>query len=871
MKPIQEVLVLHHSHTDIGYTHPQPVLWELENRYIDLAIQLCERSESWLEPSRMRWTCEVTAPVMRWLDQAPERQVERFRRLVRAGQIGFGAMYLNVTPLYSAEQLVRSLYPIKLLREEFGAKVSVAINHDVNGLPWPLTQFLLDAGVEAVFMGINIHSGGAPMPRPRGFWWEGSDTRRILAFNAEHYQNFDRRMNTGEGTIEAMAEGMEKYLQQLEEQDYPYDFLYMSATHPRFADNNSPNPRLLELVKQWNDEGREPLIRFATPEMVAERLRAQPSETLARYRGDWTDYWNFGCASSAHETKLYRIASNRLAAADLLQGKLLDTDSRTADRSRQAYEHLQFYGEHTWGADRSVSHPHFDGVTAQWNHKSEHAYKTWTLSTMLLRDAMDGFNWEAKFGDPVKGILFFNPAPVERKVFAQIPKSWREGTWTHSAMGVHRLDVDREDLHAENSETVGPIELPANGYRIVPIAKLQPAVEVEGLVSGENFIESPFHRLEFDPNTGKVLSLLDKGSHRQLLNPDGPWSFFELVRESVDEEKHTPDPTWRGRESFFDYGWGPLWNDGSGWKPDWPAKRSGPNRLTGHVIIQGPDRLTLVRSWEMEGLREVFQKIDLSAHRNAIGLSTTFYMEVVADPEAYYLVFPTSFDASWRAHFDTAGLPTELDAEQIPGCCRDWVTVDRWAALHDDSHGVHLSCLDAPLVQIGDFNFAKHQAEVPRKENPLLLAWLTNNYWNTNFKASQPGHLEFRYELRTFDRFDPFQAALWGLESTLPVASHPITKGDGETSGSLVHLEGEGVVLLQYRKSQTRDGFILRLLNTRAEKAMSKIVIPTDPLSRAFRTNALEEELAQLTLGNPKNQLEIELEARSIADLKLLK
>ena len=63
MQKINEILVLHHTHTYIGYTHTQPVFWELSRRFIDEAIDLGEQTADWPEASRMRWTCEVTAPV----------------------------------------------------------------------------------------------------------------------------------------------------------------------------------------------------------------------------------------------------------------------------------------------------------------------------------------------------------------------------------------------------------------------------------------------------------------------------------------------------------------------------------------------------------------------------------------------------------------------------------------------------------------------------------------------------------------------------------------------------------------------------------------------------------------------------------------
>ena len=94
-----------------------------------------------------------------------------------------------------------------------------------------------------------------------------------------------------------------------------------------------------------------------------------------------------------------------------------------------------------------------------------------------------------------------------------------------------------------------------------------------------------------------------------------------------------------------------------------------------------------------------------------IDLSARFLKEDVRSPEAIYFAFPLNLPANWRAHFDTAGVPTELDAEQIPGSCRDWVTTETFASVHQPDFGVTLYCPDVPAIvfQVADRPSNSHQ------------------------------------------------------------------------------------------------------------------------------------------------------------------
>src|SRR5258708_25839025 len=106
---IKELLVLLHTHVDLGYTHPQPVVWELHDRYLEEALDLCERTSDWPEPCRMKWTCELTCTFLHWLERAPQARVHRLHALVRNGQISLGATSAHWMLPLPKDLLVESL------------------------------------------------------------------------------------------------------------------------------------------------------------------------------------------------------------------------------------------------------------------------------------------------------------------------------------------------------------------------------------------------------------------------------------------------------------------------------------------------------------------------------------------------------------------------------------------------------------------------------------------------------------------------------------------------------------------------------------------------------------------------------------------
>ncbi|MCL5998138.1 MAG: hypothetical protein M1546_19110, partial [Chloroflexi bacterium] len=314
MSKVETVYLIHHSHTDVGYTHDPPIVWDLHERFIDEAVRLADKYAGSNTDGAFRWTVENTGVLYEWLKHAPRENVQRFIQLEHAGRIEVTGMFANITPLLDTDQIIESLSLVGKLREEYGFTITHAMNCDVNGEAWSLVDLLLDVGIDGFSMAINTHFGGAPLNRPNVFWWQGPSGRKILAYNGWPY---DTGWRFGIGRDKKMLEDWWPRIQQrMDEIDYPLPVLMMQSFHP-FGDNGPAYEGFTTFIDEWNAKGTTPHIVLATPQMWWDAVKPFSAQ-LPTYSGDWTDFWNFGCISSARETATNRGSRARLRAADAI-------------------------------------------------------------------------------------------------------------------------------------------------------------------------------------------------------------------------------------------------------------------------------------------------------------------------------------------------------------------------------------------------------------------------------------------------------------------------------------------------------------------------------------------------------------------------
>jgi len=732
----------------------------LQVEYIDQALDLLESTADRPEAGRPKWTCEVTQPVLWWLEQAPSERVDQFERFLEQGRLAISGLAFNGTPLSNAVSLAHLFRGKRFLEERFGTEIRTVNIHDVNGIPWTIVDMMLDEGIELLTMAVNTHYGRQIDGRPGIFRWEGPSGRSIPVMNGAHYTMFDQNLYSWDGSVERMQTGWEEYAGFLEENNYPYDFCYLTTTHaPQMWDNAPPNPFVAELIQKWNEEGNSPLISYVTPMDLLERIRQQDPADIPQIAGDWTDYWIFGAGATAHETGVSRDARCLLFAADLagaLGGRAVRSEQAGRNRrSSLVQDQIALYEEHTWGSyDTDVSN---EQHTAQEHLKNNSAYIARENAFLYLVEELDTLAGNQRSADRIHSLLIFNPSSSEREVYLSVPPQWRSAG---RFIRANRFQNENLDSHRAG-ELCGPVSIGAYGFQNIPLENLKPAVQSEELIytvsvkeesrSSLNIdftnvllegkpettgcIQSKWYELQFDSENGHILSLKDRIRDREVLS-EKTAGFFEFIRES-------PDGLVDGsRNSFFKRNLEKEKHDISNWQK-WQAVYEKAHRVVSFNVEEYPHEIVHVTVYEAPGVRNLSRRITIRGNSALIGIEVSFIKELDDQPEGLYFHIPLSLSQGWKAHFDTSAVSTEIDTEQLPGSCRGWQCVDNYLSIHEEDFGAALFCPDAPLVMAGGFHFGPPLKEIPREADPGMLAWPMNNYWDTNFGRIQPGFKRF--------------------------------------------------------------------------------------------------------------------------------
>jgi len=732
------VYLFHHSHTDIGYTELQSRVTRNHVEYLDSVIKYCRETDSYPDDAKFRWNIEVTWALENFIKTRSAAEVKALVDLIKAGRVELSAIYLQVSDCFAHEEIMRSVDAAREIARRYGFELRSAMNDDVNGFAWSLPQVFRQAGVRYFASGINETRSRAPLRRPNAFWWESPDGSRILHWNGEHYLfgNYELALHEA---VDISAPKVGEYLAKLEARgDYPQDIIAFNVG-AWTTDNCPPGRQLSDRVKDWNERFVSPKLRLATLHEFFEQMEKRYGPALPVYRLGWPDYWTDGVGSTAFETGLNRIAHNEILTAEKVSALAAKLDpSRTfvfpAGEIRAGHASSMLYDEHTWGAWNSIDAPWSELARGQWAAKSSFAYEARETSRTLLRRGTEEL---AKLIDAGSANEFavFNPLSWPR---TDVVRLTLPAGPLREAKGKLRV-IDRRtgndamfQLRGDDALLVLAKDLPAMGYAVFaveiggPAAATGPSTKLEA-GGRQRTIENRFYRVTIDPKTGGIASLFDKELGRELVDRTCPWPLNTYIYEQPEG----------GRKAVDDMTKRAVFHRFAAATSKVEAGESGP--VVSSLVIRSAPKMCSALEQRVVLYNDI-KRIDLV---NVLNKEETF------DPEAVYFAFPFAVGPAASApgvRFEIAGADMAPGTEQLPGTTLDWQTAQHWVEFSGKDARVVWSPVEAPLVQFGDINTGKWQTKfVPA--NAWVFSYAMNNYWMTNFKASQEGLVEFRYSL----------------------------------------------------------------------------------------------------------------------------
>src|SRR6266705_1466228 len=473
-------------HTDVGYTDLQERALEIHRRNLDAAL-------AWTTTHRdFHFTAECARQVLSYLEnRSPE----------------------------AGDALVQAIQGGKLARERGLTFLSAQIT-DVHGQPLTFPLLLAASGVKYLASGPNPERAAPLLPAgtatategtayPQLYYWEGPDGSRVLHWRAHHY---------GDGTRFGFDVGPDEMGHRLSDwlldqpaflaQSWPYDtaLLYGADWH----DNALMKEAMVANLQEF---GR----RFTWPRIVPGRAEDFFRDVERRYgtkipvrRGDTGLYWEDGAASTAAQLAAFRSAQLAARAAEIvaLWDDRIEPRDDDAVQRRQGrvdaraamWRDLRLFGEHTWGADESVSAPASQQTVAQWEYKRRFIDAGAAEARDLLSDALLRLG---RATQPGRGRLVFNAGNWERTDVVRV-----------AAGAGKRLSSDGRELASVDLEDGDALvlirEVPPLGYLALREADgdpRPPTADGEALEA-----KTGGFTVQLDPATGAI---------RSLTGPDG--------------------------------------------------------------------------------------------------------------------------------------------------------------------------------------------------------------------------------------------------------------------------------------------------------------------------------------------------------------
>ena len=842
------VYLYNHAHVDVGYTNTHRNVEALHKNNVLERMKLGMETKGHVEGARFVWNPEVTWPVERLWNDRPEMRDELIAAM-KDGRLALDVSYLNLnTSICLDEELFHVFKFSREMQRRSGQPIDVFQQFDIPGITWGLIPVMAQEGIKYIISWPNTDRGGNAHEDLDGkpFWWVGPDgVSKVLFFQPGKYAN-SGCMSKGEKTgrpwfgqrdqtkvplrIQMGSANVDftSQLVQLEKEGYPYDFTVLSWS---LWDNCPLDADVPYAVQEWNSKYAYPKIKICGGHEIMSMIEEKYGKDLPVVKGDYTEYWTDGLGTAARLTAMNRNAKERVSQAETLWSMLADGHAAPREEMDEAWRYIILGSEHTWCFE-NPSEPFFQ--EAIWKVKQSYFHEAEDRSIMVLDEAL------APATDKSDGGLGPKEGPSDGGVAVFNTHTWKQdGIVTLSAKESSKGDrvVDGQG-NAVLSQRLSTGELvflakdvPALGsahFRVMKGA----AVQEGGCSVQGTTLENEFLQVRLDEKTGNIVSVQRKGEA------------YNYIDTSVDG----------GANSF-------AWL---------PANKDLPHADTVtavSVVEKGPLVVELRVDSKAKGCRSVSRSVRLVSGLPWVEISNTVDKLPWEEKDGIHFGFGFNIPQS-TTKVDIPWGVMEVEKDQWKQGNRNWLTLQRWLDVSNQTHGVTWCSLDAPLFEYGNrwANIALGwggQGPWQKKlaASSTIYSWVMNNHWHTNFPTTQEGPVTFRYRMYPHSKFDIVDSNRFGLEQAQPLV-HVVAGKDPKLSPVLA-IDNERVYATVLKSTVRDNEMIVRLRSVSDKEETLTLTYPARQPSKVRICNLEEipgEEIRGAFAIRPYGQMTLKIE-----------
>ncbi|NED99321.1 alpha-mannosidase [Phytoactinopolyspora halotolerans] len=500
----------------IGNAHLDPVwLWPWQEGYQEARATFWSAIQRMDEYPDFVFTCDQIVLVA-WVEEADPELFARIKERVAEGRwVMAGGWWVEPDcNMPGGESFVRQgLYGQRYLHERFGVTASVGMNVDPFGHNAMLPQILRGQRMDSYcFLRPGPHESDLD---GTAFWWEAPDGSRVLAYRIP----FEYCSPPGD-----VAHQTEKALGQLDRSLGDVMIFYGVGNH-----GGGPTKANIESIYRYDRMGSYGRMVLSSPrryfdELIAKRGAAEMAE-LPVWRDD-LQHHAAGCYSAHSGIKQWiRRAQAALLSAERWAaiGSVTDGLLYPRDELDHAWKQVLFNQFHDVLPGSAIESA-YDDARDQLGEAVAISKRitTWVHNTIARQV-------DVPFEEGTQPVLVFNPHPWPVTTDVELQ-------YGVQPTGVHVVDADGRQTPSQRTQSVATTndkgrgaavfqaELPPLGYRLY---RLRPGSAPAGtpwssrepgtLFATDTVLENEILRVELDPATGWLSSLLDKRTGADLV------------------------------------------------------------------------------------------------------------------------------------------------------------------------------------------------------------------------------------------------------------------------------------------------------------------------------------------------------------------